>query len=80
MQEMQVQSPGQEDPLEKEMATHSNILALEIPWTEEPDGQSMGFNSFELLTKQQPPQTDNYNDNDMGGNTYHTDSRLNPQK
>ena len=30
--------PGQEDPLEKEMATHSNILAWEIPWTEEPDG------------------------------------------
>ena len=34
---------GQEDPLEKEMATHSNILAWEIPWTEEPGGlQSMG--------------------------------------
>ena len=30
--------PGQEDPLEKETATHSNILAWEIPWTEEPDG------------------------------------------
>ena len=28
---------GQEDPLEKEMATHSSILAWEIPWTEEPD-------------------------------------------
>ena len=42
-QETQVQSLGQEDPLEKEMATHSNILAWEIPWTEEPDGlQSMG--------------------------------------
>ena len=36
MQEMQVQSPGQEDPLEKEMATHSKILTWEIPWTEEP--------------------------------------------
>ena len=35
MQEMQVQSLGQEDPLEKEMATHSHILAWEIPWTEE---------------------------------------------
>ena len=35
--------PGQEDPLEKEMATHSNILAWEIPWTEEPGRlQSMG--------------------------------------
>ena len=30
---------GQEDPLEKEMATHSSILAWEIPWTEEPGGQ-----------------------------------------
>ena len=30
--------PGQEDPLEKEMATHSNILAWRIPWTEEPGG------------------------------------------
>ena len=33
---MQVQSPGQEDSLEEEMATHSSILAWEIPWTEEP--------------------------------------------
>ena len=36
MQETQVQSLGQEDPLEKEMATHSGILAWGIPWTEEP--------------------------------------------
>ena len=43
MQEMQIQSLGQEDPLEKEMATHSNILAWEISWTEEPSSlQSMG--------------------------------------
>ena len=35
MQEMQVQSLSQEDPLEKEIATHSSILAWEIPWTEE---------------------------------------------
>ena len=43
MQEMQVQSLDPEDPLEKEMATHSSILAWEIPWTEEPGGpQSMG--------------------------------------
>ena len=43
MQETQVQSPGREDPLEKEMASHSNILAWRIPWTEEPGGlQSMG--------------------------------------
>ena len=44
MQETQVQSLGQEDPLEKEMATHSSILAWEIPWTEEPGRlQSMGL-------------------------------------
>ena len=36
MQETQVRSPGQEDPLEKEMATHSSALAWKIPWTEEP--------------------------------------------
>ena len=36
MQETQVQSLGQEDPLEEEMATHSTILAWEIPWTEKP--------------------------------------------
>ena len=41
-QGMQVQSLGQEDPLEEEMATHSSILAWEIPWAEEPGGlQSM---------------------------------------
>ena len=38
MQETQVQSLGQEDPLEKGMATHSSILAWEIPQTEEPSG------------------------------------------
>ena len=38
-----VQSLGQEDPLEKEMATHSSYLAWRIPWTEEPDRlKSMG--------------------------------------
>ena len=37
IQEMWVQSVGQEDLLEEEMATHSSILAWEIPWTEEPD-------------------------------------------
>ena len=37
MQEMQVWSLGQEDPLEEEIATHFSILAWEIPWTEEPD-------------------------------------------
>ena len=38
MQEMQVQTQGREAPLEKEMATHSSILAWEILWTEEPGG------------------------------------------
>ena len=43
MQEMWVQSLGQEDSLEEEMATHSSILAWEIPWTEETGRlQSMG--------------------------------------
>ena len=36
MQETQIRSLGQEDPLEKEMATHTSMLAWEIPWTEEP--------------------------------------------
>ena len=44
MQETWVQSLGQEDPLEKKMATHFSILAWENPWTEEPGGlQSMGI-------------------------------------
>ena len=42
MQEMQVRSLGQKDPLEKGMATHSSVLAWRFPWTEEPGGlQSM---------------------------------------
>ena len=54
-QEMQVQSLGWEDPLEKEMATHSSILAWRIPWTEEPGGlQSLGLQRAgdDLSTKQ----------------------------
>ena len=44
MREMQVQSLGQEDPLEKEMATHSSILAWKIPWSEDPGRlQSIGL-------------------------------------
>ena len=44
MQEMQVQFLDWEDPLEKEMVTHSGILAWEISWTEDPGGlQSMGL-------------------------------------
>ena len=43
MQETLVQSLGQEDPLKKEIATHSSILVWRIPWTEEPGGlQPMG--------------------------------------
>ena len=43
-QEMQAQSLGQEDPLQKEIAVHSSILAWEVPWTEGPEGlQSMGL-------------------------------------
>ena len=56
MQDTQVQSLGQEDPLEKEMATHSSILAWEIPWTEEPGGlQFLGMQRVrhDLATKQQ---------------------------
>ena len=44
MRETQVQSPGGEDPMEEEMATHSSILAWKIPWTEEPGRlQSIGL-------------------------------------
>ena len=43
VQETRVQSLGQEDPMEKEIATHSSILAWETPWTEEPGSlQSLG--------------------------------------
>ena len=58
MQETPVRSLGGEDPLEKEMATHSSILAWEIPWTEESGGlQSMGSQRIEhkLATEQQEP-------------------------
>ena len=53
-EEMLVRSLGQEDPLEEEMATHSNILAWRIPRTEEPGGlQSMGSQRVrhDLVTK-----------------------------
>ena len=54
MQETQVRFLGQEDPLEKEMATHSSILAWRIPGTEERGGlQFMG--SQELDTTEPPP-------------------------
>ena len=48
VQETWVQSLDREDPLEKEMATHSSILAWEIPWIEEPGGlQSIGSQTVE---------------------------------
>ena len=58
MQEMQVQSLSREDPLEKETATHSSILAWEIPWTEKPGRlQSMGWQrvGHNLATKHTTP-------------------------
>ena len=51
MQETRVWSLGREDPLEKEMATHSSTLVWRIPWTEEPGGlQSMGLQSWTQLS------------------------------
>ena len=51
MQETRVRCLGQEDPLEKEMATHSSILAWRIPWMEEPGGlQSMASQSRTRLS------------------------------
>ena len=51
VQETQVQSLSQEDPLEKGMATHSSILAWRIPWTEEPSADEFGIS--ERLSKTQ---------------------------
>ena len=59
MQEKWVQSLGWEDPLEKEMAAHTNILAQKIPWTEEP-GRLQSTESQRVkhdLTTKQPRQT-----------------------
>ena len=55
-QEMQVRSLGQEDPLEKEMATHSSILAWRSPWTEKPGGlQSMETQKSQHDSATKPP-------------------------
>ena len=57
-QEMWILSLGWEDPLKKDMGTHSSIFAWRIPWTEAPGGiQSMGSQTagHNLLTKQQQP-------------------------
>ena len=49
LQETQVQSLGKEDPLEKEIATYSSIVAWRIPWTEEPGGlQCMGLQELDM--------------------------------
>ena len=56
MQETQVPSLGWEDPPAKEMATHSSILAWEIPWTEEPGRlQSMGSQELDTAEAAKPP-------------------------
>ena len=49
MQENQIRSLGWKDPLEKEMATHSSILAWEIPWTEKPEKNLPTFPFFFLI-------------------------------
>ena len=52
MWEIRVRSLGQEDPLEKEMATHSSTLAWKIPWTEEPGRlQSMGSQKLDMTER-----------------------------
>ena len=51
MQVMQVRSLDQEDPLEKEIATHSSILAWKIPWTEEPEGLTVQSHKESDMTK-----------------------------
>ena len=71
MQETQVQFLGWEDPLEKEMATHSSIFTRRIPWTEEPGRlQSMGFQKLDMTNMTKPPSTTNnkvaYLDNHQG--------------
>ena len=60
MQEIQVQSLGQEDPLEKRMATHSSILAWRIPWTEEP-GELQSMESQRDTTEQLRMHTHQHN-------------------
>ena len=65
MQETQIWSLGWEDPLEKEMATHSGILAWPLPWTEEPGG----LQSIEL---QRVDTTERLNNNNNSSNTWKT--------
>ena len=57
MWDTQVRSQGWEDPLEKEMATHSSTLAWKIPWTEEPgELQSMGYKESDTPGQLHKPQ------------------------
>ena len=71
MQETQVQFLGWEDPLEKEMATHSSILAWRIPWTEEPDRLCMVTGvtrvGHDLVTKPPLPYDSSGEDSEGGG-------------
>ena len=65
--ETRVQFLGQEDPLEKEMAPHSSILARRIPWTEEPGGlQSMGSQRVGHTIERLHSLTHSYNLNGHG--------------
>ena len=62
MQETQVQSLGWGDPLEKELATYSSILAWGIPWTEEPGGlQSTGHRHTHSLSDTESDMTEQLN-------------------
>ena len=56
-QKMQVQSLGQEDPMEKEMATHSSLLAWEMLWTEEPGGYCPWGHKESEMTEQLSTET-----------------------
>ena len=63
MWETWIQSLGREDPLEKEMATHSSTLAWKIPWTEEPGRlQSMGFSRQEYWSGLPIPSQEDLSD------------------
>ena len=61
VQETRVRPLDLEDPLEEEMATHSSILALEIPWTEQPGGlQSMGSKKRDVTEHRELPNVPVY--------------------
>ena len=61
MQEMRVQCLGREDPMEKEMATHSSILTWKIPWTEEPGRLQSLASQSRTMTKLQASLSPLYN-------------------